>query len=89
MIKLDYTYSSVKLDHLKQYEDSIKDIVKSFENKECAGNDYLGWYDLPKNISSEEINKILDDGISKSRELARNKYLDMCKKVGITREKLN
>lgn len=40
-------------------------------------------------VDSDIINEILNNGINKSRELARNKYLDMCKKVGITREKLN
>ena len=40
-------------------------------------------------VDSDEINKILNDGVNKSRELARNKYIDMCKKVGVTREKLN
>lgn len=40
-------------------------------------------------VDSDKINEILNNGINKSRELARNKYLDICKKVGITREKLN
>ncbi len=39
-------------------------------------------------LDSEEINNILNDGIKKSREIAKNKYLDICKKVGITREKI-
>lgn len=40
-------------------------------------------------LDSDEINNILNSGIEKSRKLAKDKYLDMCKKVGITREKLN
>ena len=39
-------------------------------------------------VDSQEINDILNEGINKSREMAKNKYLDMCKKVGITREKI-
>lgn len=37
-------------------------------------------------INSGKINQILDDGINKSRSMAKNKYLEICKKVGITRE---
>lgn len=39
-------------------------------------------------LDSDYIDKILDDGINKSREMARNKYNDMCQKMGITRRKI-
>jgi len=37
---------------------------------------------------SDELNQILNKGIEKSKIMAREKYLDMCQKVGITREKI-
>ena len=37
-------------------------------------------------LDSDEIKQILNDGITKSRAMARNKYLDMCHKMGVTRD---
>ena len=59
MLSLDYTYSSLKIAGLKKYEDEIKKIVENFKNKECAGNDFLGWYELPNKIDYEMINSIM------------------------------
>ena len=58
MIKLDYTYSSVDLNELKSYENDIKKIVSNFKKKDCAGNDYLGWYELPNDTNSELLHTI-------------------------------
>ena len=55
MVKLDYTYSSVGVEDLKKYEKEIKGIVENFKKKECAGNDYLGWYELPNQIDSKSV----------------------------------
>lgn len=59
MLSLDYTYSSLKVAGLKKYEDEIKKIVRNFKNKECAGNDFLGWYELPNQIDSELLGSIM------------------------------
>lgn len=40
-------------------------------------------------LDSEEVKRILNNGINKSREIAKKKYLEMCQKVGITRENIN
>jgi glucose-6-phosphate isomerase len=58
MIGLDYSYSSVVIDDLKKYENRIRAIVSNFKNKNCEGNEYIGWYDFPNNISAEEISTI-------------------------------
>lgn len=44
------------------------------------------YYEL---VDSNKINYILNDGINKSKNMAKNKYIEICKKVGITREKIN
>ena len=36
-------------------------------------------------MTSDELDQILDEGISKSRELARKKYLEMTKLMGLER----
>ena len=58
MINVDYSYSSVKLDDLKKYEKEIKNIVLNFKNKNCKGNEFLGLYELPNQISDKEFSKI-------------------------------
>lgn len=58
MTNLDYTYSSVKLNDLKKHEKTIQEIVERFKNKNCEGNDYLGWYQFPINIKDYEVDAI-------------------------------
>ena len=62
-MKIDYTFSSKKIEDLKIYAKSINKIVDSFQKKECLGNDYIGWYDYPFNISENLIEKIIEDAI--------------------------
>lgn len=59
-IKFDYTNA---LDFVAQHEiDSIQDDVKLQHEKlhsaNGAGNEYLGWVDLPVNLDDREINRI-------------------------------
>ena len=44
------------------------------------------YYEL---LDSEEINNILNEGILKSKQMAKEKYLEMCRKVGTIRDKIN
>jgi len=59
-VRLCYEYSNTKLKDLTKYECEIKTIVENFKNKNCAGNDYLGWYDYPNEISETFINNIYE-----------------------------
>lgn len=61
MIKTDYSYSSIKMNDLKKHEDKLNRIAEHFYMKECKGNDYIGWYEYPNNLSDELINKIKND----------------------------
>lgn len=61
MIKTDYSYSSIKLEALKIYEKNLNEIVETFTTKKCRGNDYIGWYEYPKNIDQDLIRKIKED----------------------------
>ena len=70
MINLDYSYSSIKLEGLKKYKNKVKKIVSDFKNKNCAGNDFLGWYELPNNISDEQI-KIINKAAKKIKETSK------------------
>jgi len=79
---------------------SIKDIEEKFKNSnygefkkyvaDAVSNHIASiqekYYKL---INSEEINKILDDGIKKSKELAKDKYDLMKKALGVVREDIN
>lgn len=58
MLNLDYTYSSLKVSDLIKYESEIKNIIKNFKNKDCAGNDFLGWYELPNSIDNAMIESV-------------------------------
>lgn len=58
MLKLDYTYSSIKENSLKKYEKKINDIVLNFKNKNCAGSDFVGWYEYPTLISENDFSKL-------------------------------
>ena len=59
MIDLDYSFSLLNEIDLKKYEEKIKKIIIDFENHNCLGHDYLGWYDLPKKMY-EQVKRIND-----------------------------
>ena len=67
-MELNYGYSSIKLNDLKKYETQINEIVNKFNNKECLGNDYIGWYDYPFNIKDDEHKKYIQDVVLKYLE---------------------
>ncbi len=57
MIKLDL--SNAKLDEdLSNYKDQVKSIHEMIHNKTGAGNDFLGWLELPANYDKEELARI-------------------------------
>jgi len=58
MIELDYSYSSVGVKCLKKYESKINKIVDNFKNKNAEGREFFGWYEYPKNISEDLLDKI-------------------------------
>ena len=68
MIRLDYTYSSIGVKELKKYESEIKTIVENFKEKKCEGNEYLGWYQFPNQISEDEIEKIENTALKIKQE---------------------
>ena len=61
MIKIDYTYSSVKDSSISKYKKKISQIIDNFRSKNCLGNDFLGWYNLPKMIDEGLVKRIMDD----------------------------
>jgi len=48
----------VNQDDFKKYETLTSEENKKIANKTGKGNDFLGWVDLPKNISTEHLNDI-------------------------------
>ena len=58
MLELDYTYSALDLNKLKKYEKKINNIVSNFKSKNCAGSDFVGWYEYPTLISKEDFSKL-------------------------------
>ena len=45
----------------KSYKDIVKTINEGINNRSLAGNDYLGWADLPLNYNKEEFEQIKKD----------------------------
>ena len=58
MLNIDYTYSSLNVKNLKKYEKKINEIVLNFKNKNCAGSDFVGWYEYPCSITEEDFKKL-------------------------------
>lgn len=58
MIKVSYEYSDVKPDDLMGYKNKIENIISKFKNKDCEGNEYLGWYDFVDKIDGDLIEDI-------------------------------
>ncbi|MDA3952279.1 MAG: glucose-6-phosphate isomerase [Bacteroidales bacterium] len=49
-------------DDFKSYDKLVKDQNKQLENKTGKGNDFLGWLNLPENISKDQIADINETG---------------------------
>ncbi len=54
MIKLDLSKAKLQED-IFAYEDKVAQIHDMIQNKTGAGNDFLGWVDLPVNYDKEEV----------------------------------
>lgn len=54
-----YLKDFVSSDEIKFLKDNIELCHKQLEEKSGAGNDFLGWVDLPKDYNKEEFAKIL------------------------------
>ncbi len=82
-------YSSFTGKNCKQIEDEFKDSTYGEFKKAISSVVIEAISEIQKRyneiIDSDEIDKILDEGIEKTRMLARNKYFDMKEKMGLGR----
>ena len=55
-INLDYSkvFNFISQDELNQIKVSIDKVAEKLHNKSGAGNNFLGWLDLPINYDKEE-----------------------------------
>ncbi len=59
-LRLDYskTLGFINENEIKNFENFVKAAHEMLHNKTGAGNDYLGWVDLPVNYDKEEFSRI-------------------------------
>ena len=59
-INLDYSkvFNFINQDELNQMKVLVDEVSKKLHNKSGAGNDFLGWLDLPINYDKEEFSRI-------------------------------
>ena len=59
-INLDYSkvFNFINQDELNQMKVLVDEVSKKLHNKSGAGNDFLGWLDLPVNYNKEEFSRI-------------------------------
>ena len=57
MITLDLSKAKLSED-LESYKDKVKEIHDMIHNKTGAGNDFLGWVELPENYDKAEVELI-------------------------------
>lgn len=55
MITLDLSKAKLSED-LESYKDKVKEIHDMIHNKTGAGNDFLGWVELPENYDKAKLN---------------------------------
>jgi glucose-6-phosphate isomerase len=65
MIKLDLSNAMLKED-LSSYKDKVSEIHTMIHEKTGAGNDFLGWVELPENYDKEEV-KLINETAKKLR----------------------
>ena len=62
MSKITYDYSAAKdfisADEFKKMSKEAEKAKKTLVSKSGAGNDFLGWVDLPENYDREEFDRI-------------------------------
>ncbi len=61
MIKINYDYSKTKMKDILKHNEKIKEIVKNFNEGNCQGSDYIGWYKFPNSIDKNIIENIKKD----------------------------
>ena len=59
-VRLDYSkiFNFINVDELKQIKNSVDEVTAKLHNKSGAGNNFLGWLDLPINYDKEEFSRI-------------------------------
>ncbi|HOQ16604.1 MAG TPA: glucose-6-phosphate isomerase [Defluviitaleaceae bacterium] len=57
-ILFDYSNAGIKDEEIKNALWQLKDAHNMLHNKTGAGNDFLGWIDLPVNYDKEEFNRV-------------------------------
>ena len=59
-INLDYSkvFNFINQDELNQMKVLVDEVSTKLHNKTGAGNDFLGWLDLPINYDKEEFSRI-------------------------------
>ena len=57
MITLDLSKAKLN-ENLESYKDTVKEIHDMIHNKTGAGNDFLGWVELPENYDKAEVELI-------------------------------
>ena len=62
MITLDLSKAKLNED-LESYKDTVKDIHEMIHNKTGAGNDFLGWVELPENYNKAEVELIKETAV--------------------------
>lgn len=69
--KLDISkvYDFVSKEEIFSIKNEVKKQVSSLHNKSGAGNDFLGWVDLPSQISEDEIKNIENVATELSRKV--------------------
>ena len=54
MIKLETKHAFLK-ENVKDYQSVVDGLHQQLMNKECKGNDYVGWVEWPNNYDKEEF----------------------------------
>ena len=68
MIKVDLSHAKLNED-IASYKDKVAEIHEMIHNKTGAGNDFLGWVDLPTQYDREEVARIKAKAKSLSEEI--------------------
>lgn len=68
MIKVDLSHAKLAED-LGSYKDKVAEIHDMIHNKTGAGNDFLGWVELPTNYDRDEVARMKAKAESLSKEI--------------------
>ena len=75
MIKVDLSQAKLS-ESMESYKEEVASIHDMIHNKTGAGNDFLGWVDLPINYDKEEVQNILKKAAELTFKMA-NKYAEI------------